>query len=125
MINCKDCRHWKRRDDDRVGECNNAQVVGYTSSLIQIDYPDDYTFDMNFGCIYAEEDPDLVAARHILKLTSDIRGRLSRAGRAVPSVQRTGKLQCPECSKIVNWVMHNNGHIWGKCETEGCLQWQE
>ena len=34
-----------------------------------------------------------------------------------------GNIDCPVCGKRLFYVIHGNGHIWGNCETEGCLRW--
>lgn len=33
-------------------------------------------------------------------------------------------IECPKCKGDLRYsIAKLNGHIWGKCETEGCLQW--
>lgn len=37
-----------------------------------------------------------------------------------------GEMDCPKCgSKLVFSVSSFNGHVWGKCSTDGCLMWME
>jgi len=37
-----------------------------------------------------------------------------------------GEIQCPACGGTLKYSRSGyNGHIWGKCETEGCLQWMQ
>lgn len=36
-----------------------------------------------------------------------------------------GKIECPKCSKNLFYSIHSNGHIWGRCETDGCLNWMQ
>ena len=37
-----------------------------------------------------------------------------------------GKLPCPVCkSGDLHYEVHYNGHIWGQCNTEGCVAWLE
>lgn len=38
--------------------------------------------------------------------------------------QSQGTVPCPRCEgKLGFSVAKSNGHIWGKCETKGCLSW--
>ena len=38
----------------------------------------------------------------------------------------SGTTDCPVCGKRLGYsVAGNNGHIWAKCETEGCVAWIE
>ncbi|AWB26198.1 hypothetical protein DA075_35605 (plasmid) [Methylobacterium currus] len=39
----------------------------------------------------------------------------------VPGVE--GEISCPECSGRLRWSRAENGHVWGKCESGGCLMW--
>jgi len=35
-----------------------------------------------------------------------------------------GIIECPKCGKQLKYsVAGGNHHIWGVCETEGCLKW--
>ena len=37
-----------------------------------------------------------------------------------------GEIECPACGKVLKYSRSSyNGHVWGKCETEGCLQWMQ
>lgn len=37
-----------------------------------------------------------------------------------------GIISCPACSKPLHFsIAKLNGHIWAKCESEGCVQWME
>ncbi len=37
-----------------------------------------------------------------------------------------GVQECPECGgKLHMSHAKSNGHVWGLCETKGCLQWME
>ena len=38
----------------------------------------------------------------------------------------SGIMECPVCQGQLH-VRHHayNGHVWGKCETEGCVSWME
>ena len=38
----------------------------------------------------------------------------------------SGAVKCPVCGGKLNYsVAALNGHLWGKCETGGCLHWME
>lgn len=30
---------------------------------------------------------------------------------------------CPACFGTLTFSVSSNGHLWGKCGTEGCLEW--
>lgn len=37
-----------------------------------------------------------------------------------------GTIKCPLCQgKLRFTVAKINGHVWGKCETDGCLSWMQ
>lgn len=37
-----------------------------------------------------------------------------------------GVVPCPVCAGSLQWTRaESNGHIWGKCETDGCLSWMQ
>ena len=37
---------------------------------------------------------------------------------------KRGIIECPMCKGKLHYSISGfNGHIWGKCETEGCLSW--
>lgn len=36
----------------------------------------------------------------------------------------SGEIVCPKCSGRLRYsIAGSNGHIWGTCETKGCLRW--
>lgn len=38
----------------------------------------------------------------------------------------TGEVECPICKKRLRYsVASYNGHMWGSCETEGCVRWMQ
>lgn len=38
----------------------------------------------------------------------------------------TGEVLCPACGNTIKYSRSGyNGHVWGTCETEGCLQWMQ
>ena len=38
----------------------------------------------------------------------------------------TGECPCPNCNGTLRYkVAALNGHLWGKCSTEGCASWME
>lgn len=40
--------------------------------------------------------------------------------------KRTGSINCPVCKKgDLRYSQASNGHIWGCCETPGCVRWME
>lgn len=37
-----------------------------------------------------------------------------------------GEIECPACKgKLRYTIARVNGHIWGTCETKGCLSWMQ
>lgn len=37
-----------------------------------------------------------------------------------------GTVECPECKGVLHLSHASyNGHVWGQCETDGCLSWME
>jgi hypothetical protein len=38
----------------------------------------------------------------------------------------SGRVVCPKCNQMLNYnVAGSNGHLWGHCETPGCLSWMQ
>lgn len=37
--------------------------------------------------------------------------------------EKQGLVPCPRCEGKLGYSVASNGHIWGKCETHGCLAW--
>lgn len=59
---------------------------------------------------------------------------MDRAGMIAEAIQsaavKAGKrrnirevIPCPCCRGSLTFSVSSNGHIWGKCATEGCLEW--
>lgn len=59
-----------------------------------------------------------------------------RFAKAVPLIQRikqehrgqswSGVEECPACHGCLRLsIAASNGHVWGKCQTAGCLAWME
>jgi C4-type Zn-finger protein len=45
-------------------------------------------------------------------------------GKKKPKEFIKSSMECPVCKGILHYSISNyNNHIWGKCETEGCLNW--
>jgi hypothetical protein len=37
-----------------------------------------------------------------------------------------GTVPCPACAGRLHWTRaESNGHVWGQCETQGCLSWMQ
>lgn len=49
--------------------------------------------------------------------------RLIKAVAAVPANGNSGVVECPNCGARLHWHRNSNGHVWGRCETEGCAAW--
>lgn len=48
------------------------------------------------------------------------------AGGVPESESLTGEIECPACGKSLCYSISSyNGHLWGKCSTEGCLCWMQ
>jgi len=55
-------------------------------------------------------------------------GRILIARGTLGDPQRPGRgsVPCPICGEgHLRYVVHENGHIWAKCTTEGCVSWVE
>ncbi len=37
--------------------------------------------------------------------------------------ENAGTIKCPKCGKQLRYTRAVNGHVWGKCETQDCLNW--
>jgi len=42
-----------------------------------------------------------------------------------PKPGTNGQIKCPKCGGTIDWVMHQNSHVWAKCQTDNCLGWIE
>ena len=38
---------------------------------------------------------------------------------------KSGTIECPICKGELYFEVHSNGHIWGKCISQGCLAWMQ
>lgn len=48
------------------------------------------------------------------------------AWRSNPPKGKSETVKCPECGGKLHLSQAGyNGHVWGKCETEGCVSWME
>lgn len=70
----------------------------------------------------AEHDRVITAAieRHALVLKAVASIRENQKGK-----HWTGVIDCPVCHCRLSLEHHTNGHLWGKCETEGCVSFIE
>jgi len=47
-------------------------------------------------------------------------------GKTKPKKDIVGKVECPKCKGVLHYrISSYNGHIWGQCETSGCLAWMQ
>jgi len=47
-----------------------------------------------------------------------------KEGKGKPKKDKRGTIICPVCGKNLHYTVSSyNGHIWGNCETDGCLGW--
>lgn len=60
--------------------------------------------------------------------------RLNETGEAMERCRKdangrrgiVGRVECPRCQKTLHYsVAGYNGHIWGQCETQGCVSWMQ
>jgi hypothetical protein len=53
-------------------------------------------------------------------------GHLGKAHQAIAKIPgAAGVIECPKCGKTLHWSRASNGHVWGACETDGCLRWMQ
>lgn len=36
-----------------------------------------------------------------------------------------GIIDCPKCGQALRYTIMSNGHVWGRCSTDGCLTWMQ
>jgi len=56
--------------------------------------------------------------------------RLKNTIKAIKAIKATegqsGTIECPQCKGSILWRKNgDNGHIWGRCNLKGCLDWNE
>ena len=73
----------------------------------------------------AEADAEMERVVERMKRTLPLIARI-KAEHADDSHDWSGTEECPECGGVLH-LSHSkyNGHVWGKCETDGCLWWME
>jgi hypothetical protein len=73
----------------------------------------------------AEE--SFIRFKTVLPLVGKIKDRLK--DRINPSAREeavTGETECPVCGEVLRWQWSTyNGHVWMKCEREGCIAFME
>jgi hypothetical protein len=69
---------------------------------------------------------DQEVADHEQKIATLI-GHLGQCDQAIAKQSGSaGTITCPKCGGTLHWSRAgNNGHVWGSCETNGCLRWVE
>lgn len=80
---------------------------------------------------YAEPTPEEIAAFDAE--TDELVARMQRTEPLIKKLKQEhvgknarGIAICPECEGKLHWShAAYNGHVWGKCETDGCLNWAE
>ena len=89
------------------------------------------------ACKHADcKDFTAPTAEQFAEHRSQIEAALNRMRLVMPAVQpfrdankgksATGAIECPVCKgKLHLRIAACNGHVWGKCETEGCVSWME
>jgi hypothetical protein len=75
------------------------------------------------------EESRLMAARRCAELDAAA-GHHRAARTAIESMRRrtgssVGVIPCPKCGSSLHWQRTKNGHVHGRCETEGCVAWME
>lgn len=112
----------------RYDSFENGRVIPCidVSSSLRPDAPTPHTCDK-----FLAPTSDQIAARE-----SEIKAHVDRFKKATPLISRIKKEQmggnwsgvevCPVCNGRLH-MSHAayNGHVWGKCETKGCLSWIE
>jgi len=74
--------------------------------------------------------------KEIEESEADMRAAMDRIIKAQPLIAEikiehgktnaSGTKVCPVCNNKLHYsVAECNGHVWGKCETDGCLSWME
>lgn len=61
---------------------------------------------------------------------AEFKKHMEGLGEAIKRIRATkqnqGTIECPICQKKLGFsVAKSNGHIWGRCETAGCLAWMQ
>jgi hypothetical protein len=70
------------------------------------------------------------------KFDAEVKEASDRMMRTIPFIEKIKKKykgqnvkstdECPECKGVLHFThAAYNGHVWGKCETEECLNWVE
>ncbi len=77
-----------------------------------------------------------MSAEQSAKDTDEMDAAMNRVIKVMPAVSawrnkkrpyaKSGSIPCPICTKPLHLSQAGeNGHVWGKCETEGCVSWME
>jgi hypothetical protein len=51
---------------------------------------------------------------------------IEKEGTQKPKERISASIECPACKGRLSYVISPyNGHIWGQCNTSGCLSWRQ
>lgn len=155
MMDKHTCKHYNgltafRQGNCRAGVCYrdvtpDPDGVGcalrlpcHNEPMITKDTPPDRAkvlqenFDRRGKCDKLEPPTDAEIAEH----EREMKAAIARMGAAFPMISKVKKAhkgedwrgveECPICKgKLHMTHAKYNGHVWGQCETQGCLSWME
>lgn len=132
------CVHYRYRDMRRVNYATCGAGVEY-STLEHLPFDRRPCFLTDKGA----SKPDAAPCAHLRRPTADemaayahrVLSRLNEMSRMFEAiypwrVQHDGTnyretVTCPLCGGRLTLVMHTNGHLDGRCATDGCVRWME
>jgi len=108
---CKPLNDWLRKNyhphTKIIIETDSAEIVKGAMAV-------------TFGIV--DDDIDITIINEAIKRCEE-NARDKRRGDGSPLT--VGTIKCPKCGGKLNYHIANNGHVHGKCETGGCLDWMQ
>lgn len=74
--------------------------------------------------------PAPATAEEIAEAEEQLKQKLSQMIQALATIAACpgsqGIIECPACHGPLSWSRASlNGHVWGRCSTDGCLSWMQ
>jgi hypothetical protein len=144
----KDVKDERKRVSKLVGKCRHFSGIMDKTCKAGICYRElvggpDLGWATRLPC-HGKSDPEIVPCDKYDALTDECIARIEaereasaeRFCKAIPIIGAVkedhrgedweGDVTCPVCGGVLH-LSHaaHNGHVWGRCETKGCLAWME
>jgi transcriptional regulator with XRE-family HTH domain len=91
-----------------------SKILGFSEETIVASLPTDEEVAADNKRAF-----DTISAMNACRADADAKGIRQGSG-------GMGEIECPVCHGVLRYsVAGYNGHLWGQCQTQGCVQWMQ